>query len=470
MHEAPDLIFASNYARCLERLNWAIGMLDGQTDPAQMAATAGLIIHAMSGTWRRYHTPEHIFEVGESGDAVEVLAALFHDAVYVQIDVGVTVSVARKLAPFIMETDKCLSILAQADLPADPVFDMVMLIFDMVPGQKLIPTQGQNEFLSAVVAAKSLEPALQAHLIAQVAACIEATIPFRHFTPPEKSPGQQLHDRLGLVNQRFGFGWSDNERHDMVRRTVRLANRDVENFSNESSSAFLDNTWNLMPETNHDLISSNAYTVTGYRSSLQKIDGFLLSLNPAVVFQTYLDEPGTGPHQHMMACAQKNLAVARLYLGSKLLSIAIIEAMSRRLGMDISLTTVMGELPQHGLPQANIQNFLPATGLWLVPESPLEREVLDLLEYGRSASSSYDLKNSPVATYIIKTTGFAHAWELLAHAKAFFSHNLSAEAFLALCDQEIVAAIVEAILNVFAVRVAAIALPSLSPTPACQIV
>ncbi len=33
----------------------------------------------MTREWRYFHTPNHIFEVGSSQDAIEVLAALFHD-------------------------------------------------------------------------------------------------------------------------------------------------------------------------------------------------------------------------------------------------------------------------------------------------------------------------------------------------------------------------------------------------------
>ncbi len=105
----------------------------------------------------------------------------------------------------------------------------------------------------------------------------------------------------------------------------------------------------------------------------------------------------------------KNLEVARLYIGCKLLSIAIIEALSRRIGRDIPLATMMGELPflEMSRSRAQLECFLPRIDVMpYPPKTELEWEVLSLLEKGRSQSSIYDIKNSPAATFIIKSIGF----------------------------------------------------------------
>src|SRR6476469_5327728 len=89
--------------RCLESLTWAIEQLQGKVDIAKLDKIAELIIQAMTGPWRYLHTPEHIFEVGDSGDAIEVLAALFHDLVYVQVDQGISVNISCYISPFVKE-------------------------------------------------------------------------------------------------------------------------------------------------------------------------------------------------------------------------------------------------------------------------------------------------------------------------------------------------------------------------------
>ena len=437
--------------RCLAKLLWAVEQLGGDADVNRLGKTAELVIQTMTGPWRFFHTPEHIFEVGESGDAIEVLAALFHDLVYVQVDQGVSVNISGYISAFVKEITGQLVIRDRTELPGDPMFAMVMQLFGFVPEEVLKPAAGQNEFLSAVIAAKSLEHSLAAEQIAQVVACIEATIPFRS-SESGLSPSERLYAGLQQAGTAMGFGWQDEQVSQIVRRSVRLANRDVENFAYPSAADFLDNTWNLLPETNHDLANANSYTVSGYRVSLQKMEGFMYFLKPELVFQQFESEPSEQTYEQLIARTQRNLEVGRLYLGSKLLSIAVIEALSQRLGQDIPLATMMGELSSHGRAIAQLENFLPQMSMTVAPETDIEEDVLSLVEKGRGQSSSYDIKNSPVATYLIKSVGFPETRRLLVHAKAFFKETLTAEAFLAACDRSVVEAITNGILEVFESR------------------
>jgi hypothetical protein len=452
MRITRDQSFDENYPRCIEQLNWALGQLGGKVDEGQVAHISELIMQTMTGTWRTFHTPEHIFDVGRSGDGVEVLSALFHDAIHIQADNGVSVNVGLLVAPFIRESHKTLKILSAQQLPTDPVFEMICGVFGFVPEQTLSSSNGQNEFLSAVVAGKCLEGALSLETITQIVACIEATIPFRSLSVAGQMPSEQLRTRLVTANIRFGFGWSQEQLDAVVKRAVRLANRDVENFAHPSAAEFLNNTWNLMPETNHDLLGAYAYTVSGYRKSLQKMERFMSGLTAPAVFRMFQDEPETAVFDVILARTQKNLEVARLYLGSKLLSIAIIEAVSLRLGTEVPLATMMGELPQHGSLDAQLESFLPHVSMVIQPSNKLEWEVLDLLEKGRTQESDYDVKHSPVATYVIKSIGFVQANRLLDIAREFFDEKLSGEEFLHVCSREIVETIVTGVQKIFEVR------------------
>lgn len=456
MQSQNDPSFDLNYARCVEQLNGALHELGGTIDPGRVARTAELIMQTMTGAWRFFHTPEHIFDVGRSGDAVEVLAALFHDAIHIQADNGVSVNVGQIVAPFVRESGKSLRILPRHALPADPLFEVVCRLFAFEPGQALQPHSGQNEFLSAVVAAKSMEGMLPLGPIAEMCACIEATIPFRFRPGDAASPCRVLRGRLETANQEFGLGWDIGHLDMAVRRAVRLANRDVENFAHVSSAEFLNNTWNLMPETNHDLRGAYSYTVSGYRKSLQKMEGFMRGLSAESVFQQYQDEPRQRAYAAMLERTRHNLEVARLYLGCKMLSIAIVEAISLRVGTEVPLATMMGELPQRGSPDAQMESFLPPTPTPMAPRSPLQQEVLDLLEKGRSEHSNYDVKHSPVATYVVKALGFERAGELLQIARQFFDGTMGGESFLSRCEPAIVDAIVTAVYHVFDHRIRAL--------------
>ncbi len=442
--------------RCFSKILWAVEKLQGKVNYQQLEVIADVIIQTMTGPWRFFHTPEHIFEVGGDDDPIEVLAALFHDLVYVQVDVGMNINICRYLAPYVYDREGQLW-LADAP-PDDQLLELAIAIFGFEKRQPLLPFQGQNEFLSALVCLRALEDALPLSQLAEICACIEATIPFRGKTASGDATGyiveQTASDLLALrligVNSQFGFGWGKEKITAIVQRAVRVANRDVGNFASPSSARFLDNTWNLLPETNHDLTHVNSYTVQGYRRSLQKMEGFMNFLTPDLVFRQYAEEPPTAIYEQMLKATEHNLQVARLYLGAKLVAIAVIEALAQSIGREVPLSTMMGELPQDkGEPQPlGLEQFLPS--LTNPPTNvPLEQEVLALLEKGRTAHSSYDLRHSPVATFLVKSLGFERVRSLIPLAKKLFQGYMSYGEFLQHIEPTVVNQIITAIVQLF---------------------
>lgn len=452
------------HERCRGSLIWSISQLRGSVTPSQvnqLEKIAELIIQTMTGAWRFFHTPEHIFEVGGSQDPLEVLAALFHDMVYVQVDQGIPLNISSYITPFVQEVKGQLMVRPSEDLPEDHIFHLVAKIFGFTPSQILSPFAGQNEFLSGVIAAKCLYPFLDKSVLTEIIACIEATIPFRPVQPSGLTSNDILYQRLIGVNEDERFGWNEEKILEVVKRSVRLANRDVENFAAPNSANFLDNTWNLMPETNHELGKPNSYTVSGYRISMQKMEGFLSFLKPELVFQKFHGEPPDEVYDEMIRQTQKNLEVARLYLGVKLVTIAILEALSYRLGQTIPLSTMMGELPIPGVITPTLEQFLPEVETHYPPENGIELEVLELLSKGRTQDSPYDIKNSPVATFLIKVVGYQDIRRLLSICKEFFNGKLSPEQFLCHCNPHVTNTIISAVLKLFESR--AIALRDGSP-------
>lgn len=133
--------------QCLDKLVWAMSQLDIAVERQELAKITELIVQTMTGPWRYFHTPEHIFEVGGSEDAIEVLAALFHDVVYVQVDQSVNFNLSYYIVPFIRQVGERLIIRDSSQLPPDQSFEMVMRVFNFTPSQTLSPLEGQNEFL-----------------------------------------------------------------------------------------------------------------------------------------------------------------------------------------------------------------------------------------------------------------------------------------------------------------------------------
>jgi hypothetical protein len=462
------------YEHCLSLLQWAVDDLRAPSlddsvltagsksvpggETPIFEAIAELIIQSMRGEWRLFHTPAHIFQVGQNGDSIEVLAALFHDLAYVQVDHGIGINLSYYLAAFVYQKNGQLWLrprpAMELSLPRGQLFQLVMGIFGLTPGQAL--THGHNEFLSALVAVQCLAPLLPMDILAQISACIEATIPFR----AHGESAHRLFERLEQTSLQFNLGWDEAQRHRIVTRAVRLANRDVHNFCTANPAEFLDNTWNLLPEINHTLHQVNSYSITQYRQALLKMSLFLAHITPDRVFQRYREEPTEAVWQTLLERTHQNLAIARLYLDCKLLSVGVLEALSLRLGPDVPLAALMGDmLVDHSA--RHLTTYLPRVKLPHQPQTRIEQAVMDLLEHGRIQSSSYDTKNSPVATYIIQSVGFAKAQTWLHQAERFFEGELGAEAFLASCDRPMIEAIIQGVQQVFLSRQSALQMPHL---------
>lgn len=431
--------------QCLDKLIWSTKQLDVKIEHTELAKIAEIIVETMTGPWRYFHTPAHIFEVGGEENAIEVLAALFHDLVYVQVDHSINLNLTYYIAPYIKERRSELFIREKAELPNDVMFEIVITIFGFIPGQLLSPLLGQNEFLSALAAAKILEPFFTKTILAQIVVCIEATIPFRDKINGLTS-SEVLQQRLEETNIKFNLGFTASEIEETIHKSVKMSNRDVGGFALENSAHFLDNTWSLLPETNHHLHHSNSYTIQQYRIALTKMEGFLNFLTPELIFRKFKGEPDVATYQSMLARGQKNLAVGRLYLKCKIVAIALLEALSWRFGKNVPLAAMMGELPSLDFSLSRLVDFLPPTPPeYYPPKNPLEEEVLHLLEVGRTQNFTYDLKESPLATLIVKTLGFDKVEQLRQQANDFFEGKLSGEELLKLYNHDLLGTITTAI-------------------------
>lgn len=448
--------FEREYKQCLEKLVWATQQLQVEVELTKLNEIAKLIVQPMTGPWRYFHTPQHIFDVGGSEDAIEVLAALFHDLVYVQVDWSINFGISYYIAPYIKEENDHLQIRSEDDLPDDVMFEMTTSVFGFAPDRVLNPFAGQNEFLSALVAVKALESFFKPQHLLQIIACIEATIPFRPKSEDGTRVSDRLYERLKQTTRQFDLQLNDEQLRETIKRAVRVANRDVISFAYPTAE-FLSNTWNLLPETNHNLVdSSSSYRVREYRLAVQKMEGFMNFLKPELIFRQFEGEPDERTYQALLAAASKNLEIAKLYLGTKLFAVALLEALSLRIGLDIPLSTMMGELPYQKSGASHWEDFIPEIAHVSPPQTDVEQEVMTLLEVGRAADSKYDLKNSPLSTFMVKALGFEQILHQLPLAKEFFAGELKSEDFIAACDPTAIEIVVDGIVKLLDSRKLAI--------------
>ncbi len=374
----------------------------------------GVAVHqALSSRAREFHTHQHVLDLVAKADPLETLAALYHDTVYVQVDLDVPQHFAELLAPLIHKEDTGWRILPHSAV--DPIARDVLDVFGHVAGKVLTPFTGLNELASALVAARELEGVLTRHQLLAIAACIEATIPFRD------GEGDELTQRL------IALGVSHNDVEVMVRRAVRLSNNDVGNFAEEDPARFLDNTWKLLPETNPTLLMPTTYGVHDYRVALMKMELFLSRLPAERVFHAWGGEPAPEVHARRVELARRNLDFAVRYLRAKLYSTSIIEALALESGGDAPIDFFMGGIPEAGgPPMRRIEHFLP--NLPLADE--LEPVLRRLLDGGRSTASSFDTSPSPLAAFLYCALGEARTNAGFEDCKRWWAGALTATEFL----------------------------------------
>jgi hypothetical protein len=399
---------------------------------------AVLVYSCMNSDKRKFHTTNHVLNVCQGMKPLQVLAGLFHDVVYYQVD-GRFLPQTEALVLQIAEV-RGKDVWIREDVPAGDLASICLDIFDFSPGQMLKTHAGLNEFLSAWVAVNYLKDFLKAKDLMTIVACIEATIPFRAKDVQGMNCFDHLESRIQHCFPKYQLSLNLSDIEQMVRLAAGLANRDVENFAVEDVCVFLDNTWTLLPETNDMLRRPGVYYNQDYRVALCKMEGFLSCLDPQNIFHQYKDTPNEQDLVVLKQRAHHNLQISEEYLQVKILAIAIVESLAKVTGGDVPISLFLGDGLLDEVEKA--EDYLP----------PIEKsEYLDyddtlynLLEYGRTSDTSFDIKNSPIGAFIYKLLGDKETKKSMEIARQMFSGAISPDTFLRLVNRDLVSHIAQA--------------------------
>ena len=412
--------------RTIRLLQDALGQLK-VTIPLHDLERIGVMVNrAMSAQERSFHTPEHIFDLVEPRNPHMTLAALFHDIVYYQVDQGFTPEIEKIVSPYIEVADGPITISKKID-PSSRAFFGCSAVFGFSPGQELSAFGGLNEFLSALVMDIVFEGRVQDRDLLITTASIEATIPFRGLDKDGRSPADLLAARVKKTADSFSLGLDEGAIDETVKSAVTFANKDVRNFAEDDVGRFLDNTWKLLPETNPSLRMTGLYSIVNYRIALQKMEAFLRFLNPDAIFSSYKGVPPEKEYTVIVKIAHRNVEVAREYLGIKLLTAAMLEALAGLTGGDAPVSLFMGDIgtKEKGGVISDHLPELPAGG-----SHDTDETLYNLLAFGRASASSFDLRNSPLSLFIYAKLGTEGYIKMLRSAKKMFSGDIDQKEFL----------------------------------------
>jgi hypothetical protein len=411
----------------------AFGQLGAEVPSHDVEVLAMLIHDSMEQGRRVYHTSDHVFSMCQGMNARQTLATLFHDVVYFQLDGGFPRRASGVLKRVARSGGKTVA-LRQIDAEDKGLLACATL-FGFQPGQQLPLYGGLNEFLSAVVAERSLQPWLKTADVIAILACIEATVPFRAAGHDGREPAEVLVDRVRQVAQLLNVSLQDAEIDAMVRDAVALGNRDVESFAAPDPAVFLSNTWQLIEESNAPLAAVGVYSVREYRSALTRMESFLATLDPDHIFHRYRGLPSETEFAAMQAQARLNIAFAGSYLGAKITTMAVIEALAVATGGDCPVSMLLGDIhgPDGDAP-ARVERYLPP----VTASAPVDARLLSVLERGRPKESGSDLTVSPLTAFVYRSLGEEGAARARQQATRMFNRKISARDFLATLDRTMV--------------------------------
>jgi len=406
-------------ARLIVNMDQCLSQLGVDTESEEvlqkMESMAILIHESMSISARNYHSVQHVFDISQDlKDPIEILAALFHDCVYYHVDGGLSKRQAEILGDGIRtETDGCYL----REGFSEPLLTMVAYIFDFKEGTAYTPMMGVNEFLSAVIAVRELAPLLPKPLLACIACCIEATIPFRPKTKETGTPMDRLYAHLKTANEKCDLQMTEEQMVKAVQSAVLVTNEDVANFGQADQGWFLDNTWNLLPETNASLRHQYLYTVAEFQFAVFKMYGFFSFVKAPVVFQQFQGVPSDEEYERRMTAAVRNIEVGKKYVGAKLLSISVLAAFAELTGGDAPISLFMGDLPSRNRISRRLEDTLPRFDNQDL--NGCDDDVYRLLAEGRKSDTKFDIKQSPLAAYLYALIGDAGVEQILKDVKTY---------------------------------------------------
>ena len=419
--------------RLILLLSEALSTLGAQVEWPALEAVAVMIHRTMDQPRRVYHTSRHVLEVADGATPVQVLAALFHDLVYMQLDGDFPAVFSPIEARLLVRSEETVTY--RPSMQASTWDRCCAELFGFVPGSRLTTANGLNEFASALLAAEYLADYLEPMALLGILACIEASIPFRDANMPDA-----LQERVKRAAIMPGLGADEVDLQSIVQTAIAFANRDVQGFASAERAAFLSDTWSLIEESNLTLVWDGIYSVRDYRLALSRMAAFLDGLDAHRIFHAVGGVPDAEDLQALIDRAECNLAFALRFLHIKLLTFGVVEALVMSTGGDCPVSMVLGNVRQMPTRSRCIEDFLPPLGC----QAALDPEMLDLFLRGRVSQTGRDLIPSPLAAYCYRALGEAEASRLFASAQAYFSAKLSAEAFLGQLPTSLLISLIQA--------------------------
>ena len=444
----------SDICLIIELFQKAFFELKVSVPPGKIEALALRVHRTMDGRYRHYHGPMHMLDLASGEGPIVALAAIYHDIIQYQIDNGAPPLIEKILSGFIEKkgSDQ-IFIKKRPDPDLETDFKILTTVFGYSQGQKLIQSQGLNEFLSSVVCIHELKPFLKQEDLIEIICCIEGTVPFRTVEIDKETYSEKMAKRILDLFLELNIKTSKKEIDDLIHLVVHLGNKDVKDFATKDPIAFIKNTWSILPESNQALLFPLTVTMNQYRVAFSKMEAFLSSLDPGQIFHSYKNIPSSTDLKKRYDAAEFNLNFAVKYLRIHLFEISILEAIALETGGMTVLSLFEGDPTNNTEKIKRIEDFLPKLGLKIrLSKIKIDKQISKSLNGRYKDKVLINRFYSPVAACLYDHLGDDIVDNLYSQCLLFFDGNLSAFDYLKKQSFPVIHIILKAICEMAPIR------------------
>mmetsp|Transcript_19415 Transcript_19415/g.29948 ORF Transcript_19415/g.29948 Transcript_19415/m.29948 type:complete len:659 (+) Transcript_19415:530-2506(+) len=430
-------------------LQSSLDILQANATDGEVEACAFFIHHHLANEYRGFHSTERVFQISELADPTQMIAALFQDIIYYEIDGGLS-DEAKDVLQGVIDEDDPYRISNSMKPENDRLISMVMVIFNLKPGQRVFPI---SKFLCSCVAVRMLQNMLPIRQLAKIVACIKATETQRDTADDEfynhlvtalpttgyenivgkkershrddkrslslslaaaamPTKGMELNDLFaGMMNANrvFDLDMTEAKVVKAVQRAADMSNRTHGAFCDEDYIASVESVWGLLPEITPALRQKKMATVFDYHQGVVNLLSTLGALDPNTLFVSFRSVPGRAELNAFIRNANKNINFAIRYTRVKIVTMAILSALLKLTGGNIPMGFIADDEPVEINAEKRVGADLPI----FRPEELAQDCKPRLYETFVSRHSAHQ---SPVSAFIYGAMGESVIEVVLAHA------------------------------------------------------
>lgn len=429
---SPSYDYEGFRDRVQKELTWSLQKLECDPSAEAVEQLGSLIFNSMTTPRRVYHAIPHVFDLitdAHKEDPIHILAALFHDIVYLAIDHQLSeqqASFLHNIVEEIVQPNGPSVIRWLGQWREGSLIPAVARIFDVEQNDnKELSVKGLNEYLSALITTNALEelvPLLSQRALFEIVVCIEATIPFRPILDG-KTAMERLYAKATIARAEFLPNETKFDLVQSVQRAAMFANCDLRSFYSQDRNFFLDSSFKLLPESIPSLLTSDCL-LADLRKAILGYYGLCENLDVQRIFCYFQGAPTPTVLEEMRRQAKDNMGLIYEYLTVRLLTISTVLTLLRQAGVEnvrVSsyrllnervATTVMTPQPQFLVGEEEAEE----------EEQPVgkeNQEILRLLVSGRHMSFGWDAATSPLDAMMYQQLGIRRVKEIVhQHVKA----------------------------------------------------